>query len=143
MPTAPQRRVVFIDDEKPYNALMRQLLTDHFDCPVDAFLDPTTALAALPSLNPAVVVTDYFMPDLNGLELIRRATPLVPATAFVLISGNNLSAEQEAMDRLPALKGFLPKPFGWRTLADEILRVWPATCVRPSPTGGLSPNGKS
>lgn len=73
------------------------------------------------------------MPEIDGLEFIRQATPLVPATAFVLISGHNLSAEREAMGRLVALKGFLPKPFGWRKLADEIIRVWPSHLTAPMP----------
>lgn len=123
---------------------MQQLLSDNLGCPVHGFLKPVEALAAIPSLNPAVVVTDYSMPDINGFALIRQAGPRVPSTAFILISGNDLSAEQETMDGLVGLKAFLPKPFGWRRLADEILRVWPEGCERPpGPLLRQDPGGRT
>ena len=120
-----------MDDEKSYTDLLTQMLADNLDCPVHAFARPLEALKFLPQLNPGVVVTDYYMPQLNGLEFIRHAAPLVPEAAFVMISGHNLSAEEDTMARLPALKSFLAKPFGWRKLADEILRVWPGHLTAP------------
>jgi len=129
--TPLRQSIVMVDDEKSYTDLMTQLLADHLDCPVHGFIRPLAALEALPALNPGVVVTDYFMPQLNGIDFIRQASPLVPAAAFVMITGNNLEHERATLDALRALKGFLPKPFGWRKLADEILRVWPAASSAP------------
>ncbi len=120
-----------MDDEKSYTDLLTQMLADNFDCPVHAFSRPVDALKALPQYNPAVVVSDYYMPQLNGLEFIRQASLVVPDAAFVMITGHNLAAEEDTMARLPALKGFLAKPFGWRKLADEILRVWPPHSPAP------------
>jgi len=128
---------VLVDDEKSYTDLLTQMLAENLDCPVHAFARPLEAIKALPALNPGVIVTDYYMPQLNGLEFIRQAAPLVPETAFVMITGHNLSAEEDTMSRLPALKGFLAKPFGWRKLADEILRVWPRHLVAPAPRAGV------
>lgn len=127
----PPRPIVLVDDEKSYTDLMAQMLADHLDCPVHAFARPLEALKVLSSLNPGVVVTDYYMPQLNGLEFIRQAAPWVPDAAFVMITGHNLAAEEEAMARLTVLKGVLEKPFGWRKLAAEILRVWPNHLAPP------------
>lgn len=101
------------------------LLGEALKCPVHSFLRPTAALKQLPSLRPAVVVTDFSMPEMNGIDFIRQATPLSPGTMFVMITGNDLSARQDDLDRLAPLRGLLSKPFAWRVLADEILRVWP------------------
>ena len=131
MTRPPTKSIVLLDDEKSYTELMCGLLAENLDCPVHGFMRPLEALRALPAINPGVVVTDYFMPELDGIEFIRRATPLVPGAAFVLITGNNLSAQQDELDRLAPLKGFLAKPFGWKKLADEILRVWPAGVPAP------------
>jgi DNA-binding NtrC family response regulator len=127
----PSKPIILVDDEKSYTDLLTQMLEENLDCSVHAFSRPLEALKALPRLTPSVVVTDYFMPQLNGLDFIRQAAPLVPDAAFVLITGHNLEAEREMMARLAPLKGFLAKPFGWRTLANEILRVWP--CHLPAP----------
>lgn len=110
---------------------MVSMLAENLACPVHGFTRPLAALEALPSIRPGVVITDYYMPEITGIELIRRATPLVPGAVFVMITGNNLSSQQAELDRLTALKGFLPKPFGWRRLADEVMRVWPPEVAAP------------
>ncbi|HVS51508.1 MAG TPA: response regulator [Opitutaceae bacterium] len=125
MPPASRKSIVLVDDEKSYSELLTQMLAENLDCPVHAFSRPLDTLQALPALNAAVVVTDYFMPQIDGLDFIRRAAPLVPKAVFVLISGHNLTAHEDEMARLKSLKAYIPKPFGWRKLADEILRVWP------------------
>jgi DNA-binding NtrC family response regulator len=129
---APLKSIVLVDDEKSYSDLLTTMLAENLDCPVHAFFRPLDALAALPGLDPGVVVTDYYMPQLNGIDFIRQATPLVPNAAFVMITGHNLTPHEDEMARLKALKGFLAKPFGWRKLADEILRVWPESVPAPS-----------
>lgn len=111
---------------------MQQLLTDHFDCRVYSFSRPADALEALVELDPGVVVTDYFMPQINGVELIRRASPLVPQATFIMISGNNVSDFADELPRLPTLKAFIAKPVGYLRLASEIERVWPAETPAPA-----------
>lgn len=123
---------MLVDDERSYTELMTQLLAENLDCPVHGFTRPAEALQKISSLNPGVVVTDYFMPQIDGIEFVRQAAALVPEATFVMITGHNLSSEQETLNRLPALKGFLSKPFGWRKLADEIIRVWPDATTLPA-----------
>jgi DNA-binding NtrC family response regulator len=134
--TAPLKSIVLVDDEKSYTDLMAHMLAENLNCPVHAFFRPLEALAALPALDPAVIVTDYYMPQLNGLELIRQAATVAPQAVFVLISGHNLDAAEDEIARLNALRGVLAKPFGWRKLAEEILRVWPQDLATPSYRAG-------
>lgn len=133
-----KKSIVLLDDEASYNELMTQLLAANLDCPVRGFIRPHEALEALRTLDPAVVVTDYFMPEMNGIEFIRQAAPLVPHATFVMISGNNLSGEADRLAALDPLKAVLAKPFGWRKLADEILRVWPAEIAAPVHRAGAT-----
>ena len=121
----PTKSVVLVDDDQAYADLMVEILSHNLDCPVVSFTRPLEALAALPLLAPSVIVTDYNMPQLNGLEFIRQAVPLAPHAAFVVMTGHDLTFARDEMDRLGALKGFLEKPFGSRQLAAEIIRVWP------------------
>lgn len=131
MPLPLPPAIVLLDDEKSYTELMGQLLGEEFDCPVHGFNRPLAALEALPSIQPGVVVTDYFMPQIDGIEFIRRASVLLPAASFLVITGHNLAEQEDALSRLPALRGVLAKPFGWRKLADEIIRAWPAGLPAP------------
>jgi DNA-binding NtrC family response regulator len=132
----PAKAIVLVDDEKSYNDLMTQLLSQNLQCPVHGFVRPLDALKAIPTIDVAVIVTDYFMPEINGVEFIRQAAPLAPKASFVMITGNNLSEHADRLAKLPNLKGVLAKPFGWRTLADEIMRVWPTDTQQPWPKAG-------
>ena len=111
---------------------MSQMLQEHLDRNVIAFTRPLDALGALPTLRPAVIVTDYYMPQLSGVDFIRLASAAVPSAVFILISGHNLDPLEDQLARLPQLKTYLSKPFGFRTLADEILRVWPRDVPVPA-----------
>lgn len=125
MNSVPRKTVVIVDDEKSYADLLAQLLKDNVECTVHVFYRPADALAAIPELKPSVIVTDYYMPEINGLDFIRQATVLLPETAFVLITGHNMSTSLDELANLASLKGHLAKPFGWRQLASEVLKVWP------------------
>jgi DNA-binding NarL/FixJ family response regulator len=45
-----------------------------------------SALAALPALQPDVVLVDINLPGLNGIECVRRLKPLLPQTQFVILT---------------------------------------------------------
>ncbi|MBS0633315.1 MAG: response regulator [Verrucomicrobia bacterium] len=119
------KTIVLVDDEKSYVDLLAAMLLEHLETPVHTFTRPLAALAELPKLNPGIIVTDYYMPQLNGFEFITQAAPLVPDVPFLLITGHAMTLPPEEIARIRPLKGVIAKPFGWRVLADEILRHWP------------------
>jgi FixJ family two-component response regulator len=116
---------VIVDDERSYVDLLAQMLLDNLDCDVHAFTRADAALLALPAIDVGVVVTDYFMPEMDGVDFIRRASALVPNAAFVLISGHDLDSIEHELCRLPTLRTRLQKPFGWKPLAEAVIAVWP------------------
>lgn len=116
---------MIVDDERSYVELISQMIGEHLECEVHAFTRPEDALSVIGSLAPGVVVTDYFMPQIDGVEFIQRATPIVPEAAFIMISGHDLDSIEHDLRRLKRLKGRLQKPFGWRPLADAVLEAWP------------------
>lgn len=120
-----------MDDEKSYTDVLSLAIEDSLQRPVVAFTRPLDALGALPTLRPPLIVTDYFMPQLNGLEFIRLAGAMLPQTPFVLISGHNLSGIALEIARMGMVKSVLAKPFSGRTLVEEILRIWPDHAPRP------------
>lgn len=124
-----RRSVVIVDDEKSYAELIAQMIADNLDCTVHAFTRPVEALGGLAKISAGVVVTDYSMPQMNGIEFIRRASRIAPHAAFIMISGDDLDPLAQELARLRRLKMRLRKPFGWRPLADAILQVWPGSDV--------------
>jgi FixJ family two-component response regulator len=120
---APQP-IVIIDDEKSFADMLGDLLGEHLDAPVRTFTDPEAAIASIPSLHPGVVVTDYYMPTINGLDLVRRIGTVSPSTPCILITGHPFDLSDHGDDGLQNLKGVLSKPFRWKVLAELIQQHW-------------------
>ncbi len=103
------------------------MIADNLDCSVHAFTRPMDALGGLARISAGVVVTDYSMPQMNGIEFIKRASRIAPSAAFIMISGDDLGPLGDQLDRLRRLKMRLRKPFGWRPLAEAVINVWPGS----------------
>lgn len=116
---------MIVDDETSYIDLLAQLIGDNLNRPVFTFSRPTEALQALPDIDVGAIVTDFYMPDLNGFEFIQRASAIVPGVPFILITGHGLDLTDEESAQFPALKSVIHKPFLWRRLAMEIIKYWP------------------
>lgn len=116
---------MLVDDERSYLDLLSQMLGENLDSPIYSYTRPLDALAEVNTVKPAVIVTDFDMPQINGVDFIRQARSLAPDTVFVLITGRNLGMNDLDVSDIPTLKAFIPKPFRWKHLADEVIRVWP------------------
>ena len=131
MPTSPSKTggkiVVLVDDEFSYIDLLQQLLSDHLACPVHGFTKPADALRAMPGLNVGMIITDYQMPDINGLQFVAEVQKIDPTIPAVMITAYNMSFTPRELAAVPSLKVVVRKPFKWTVLADEVVKYWPDT----------------
>ena len=75
-----------VDDEPMLLDLAATILQPlGFD--VRTFRDPKQALAEFPAAKPAVVVTDYAMGGMNGMDLMRECRRINPRQKMILLSG--------------------------------------------------------
>ncbi len=80
-----ERILLVDDDEKLIKGLVRHL-DDEFD--ITAALGPGQALELLETDGPfAVVVSDMRMPEMNGVELLRRVRETSPDTVRIMLTG--------------------------------------------------------
>lgn len=97
--------IVFIDDE-PMLCRALTLTLRRLGRTVLTFTNPTEAIAHLAtSERPAVVICDYRMPELTGLQVLALLPVGIP---FILISGDLSVGESAQLERVTA---FLSKPF--------------------------------
>ena len=116
---------MIVDDETSYVDLLAQLLSDNLNCPVFTFARPLEALEAFKQMDVGMVLTDFYMPQLDGFEFVTHASALLPGVPFILITGHAIDLNEEEFAQFPALKSVLHKPFLWRRVAAEILKYWP------------------
>lgn len=117
--------VVLVDDEIAYIDLLQQLLSEHLACPIRGFTTPLEALDALPNLNVGLIITDYQMPAMNGLEFIAEVQKKYPQIPAVMITAYMLKFNKSELAKVPALKAIVRKPFKWKTLAEHVVKYWP------------------
>ena len=120
-----EKIVVLVDDEFSYIDLLQQLLGEHLDRPVHGFTKPADALRALPSLNVGLIITDYQMPEINGLQFIAAVQKINPAIPVLMITAYNMSFTDRELAAVPSLKAIVRKPFKWTELAAELVKYWP------------------
>jgi DNA-binding NtrC family response regulator len=129
--SSPEKTIVLVDDEVAYVDLLVQLLGDYFSCPVRGFSKPSEALAALPTMNVGLLITDFEMPEMNGVAFIQTLQTLNPDIPVLMITGHSLNLTDREKQAMPALRGSVGKPFKWRALADEVAKHWSGPALAP------------
>ncbi len=82
--------IIIVDNEYTVLRSLEILIKPKVDR-LDCFTDPNAALLHIKEFGHSVDIlfADYFMPEMNGLELIRKSAPyLKPETLKVIISGH-------------------------------------------------------
>jgi DNA-binding NtrC family response regulator len=116
--------IVIVDDERSFTDMIGNLLQEHFTVPVYTFTRAEDAIGEIAALRPGIIVTDYYMPGMNGLEFIRAVHALSPDIPSMIITGHSFNLDEHSQDGLGNLKEVLPKPFRWQQLAAAICRHW-------------------
>lgn len=110
------RRILVVDDE-PELTRMLQVLFEHFGFEVQRAHGTAQGMAALATQAPDLVVLDFMMPHLNGIELCRyiRRDPRTSQLPIIIYSA--VSNEDNIQAALAAgATRFVPK-----TIANEQL----------------------
>lgn len=91
-------RVLVAEDDEPMRDVISDVLTKA-GYNVFPAVDGMVAIQELKKRHYDVILTDYQMPRLNGLELLAFSQELMPETPVILISGAHPSLEQVAIER--------------------------------------------
>jgi len=121
---SPVKRVLIVDDEPHVTMTLSSVL----ETLGDAYVIDTTntshdVLARFQRDDYALMITDYKMPGLNGIELTKAVRAISPQTNVILMTAYGDSALFEKMQGLH-FDGFLDKPFTvaqLRTMVTQML----------------------
>ena len=117
-------RILIVDDQASIRSLIRASLhqlgfTDVVEAP-----DGEEALRVLLTRSIHLVISDFNMPKLDGLALLRaiRGHPPIKNIAFVMLTGR---ADRELVQRAVqfGVNNFLVKPFTVATLKQKVEEV--------------------
>ncbi|MBI1811989.1 MAG: response regulator [Nitrospirae bacterium] len=116
-----QYRVMVIDDEKIVCDMAKMSLEQEGYI-VETFLNAEPALARLKEGRFDVVVTDYKMKGIDGMDVLRTVKNLYPETDVIMITAfANLDTAIEALRG--KVHDFFPKPVKIKELKTSIQRA--------------------
>src|SRR5690348_18053320 len=90
---------------------VRAYLALETDYLVEGFTDPEKAAAFIRERNYDVIVSDYLMPKMTGIQLLRQAKDAAPEASRILLTGH--ADKQSAIDAINdvALFQYIEKPW--------------------------------
>lgn len=115
------KRILVVDDEAIARLALDELLREEGYI-VETAEDGLRALRKLEAFAPDVLLTDYRMPGLDGLGLLRQALALYPTLPVIVMSANDTVGDkscEEAARRAGAI-GVVPKPIDFDKLLGAI-----------------------
>jgi two-component system, OmpR family, KDP operon response regulator KdpE len=125
-------RVLVVDDEPQITRVLKTVLTSQ-GYQVRIAAEGDSALSSLAEWHPELVITDLYMPRMNGVELCRRIRAVSGVPIIVLSVKGEERTKVEALDS--GADDYVTKPFG----TDELLaRVRAALRRSGSTTEGSS-----
>ena len=117
----PSSKIMVIDDEKIVGD-MAKLSLEQDGYHVETFLNAQPALKRLEEERFDIVVTDYKMKGIDGMEVLKDVKDRYPATHVIMITAfANLDAAIEALRG--DVHDFFPKPVKIKELKSSIKRA--------------------
>jgi DNA-binding NtrC family response regulator len=115
--------VAIIDDEPDLAYLFKEALSQIDGAEVFAFTDPSLALEHFKAnhQNYMVIISDYRMPTMTGMELLSKIKDVNPAVTRIMMSAFEI--QDELFQEYNCIDKFLQKPVLMTALIDEVRKL--------------------
>jgi CheY-like chemotaxis protein len=120
-PAAGAPVTIFVVDDEPMLLDLAAAILEPLGYDVLTFSNPAAALAKVPLAKPALIVTDFAMGKVSGLDLIRECKRRDPLQKIMLLSGTvdeNIYAGDDAKP-----DAFLAKPYQVLDLIESVQKL--------------------
>jgi two-component system chemotaxis response regulator CheY len=133
MPIDKSMNVLIVDDYKTMLRIIRNLLKQIEFNNVDEATDGAEALAKLRSGNFGLVISDWNMVPMTGLQLLQevRADARLKSTPFIMVTAES-KAENVVAAKQAGVSNYIVKPFNAETLREKIEKVLGHDRLRPA-----------
>lgn len=112
------KATIFVVDDEPMLLELAEVILKPLGCTVRTFRDPEVALKEVALAPPEVIITDYAMGRMTGMDLIRECRRLNPKQKMILVSG---TVDGQVFADAPVKPNeFLSKPYQIQELTETV-----------------------
>ena len=127
LPAAGAGEILLADNDESASALNRAIL-EAAGYNAAHFATPSELLAALKVDIPQVIVTDFDLVEMSGLDLAQRAQEIEPDVKVILLTGGGDESTAQAALRM-GVSDYIKKPPGPIALARSVQRAFHQTAA--------------
>jgi len=114
-------KILIVDDEQTIRELLIRLLKPDYE--ITTVCDGQEAIKVLENDKRFdIILTDFKMPEMDGMELLRRSLDLIPDISVIIMTGfGSIEIATEAMKE--GACDFIEKPFNFEKIINTIEKV--------------------
>jgi len=122
---ARTRIVIVVEDDRPIGELLAEVINEEEGYHAILLTRPTEALQTLEQLQPDLLVLDFGLPGMSGLELYDRLRQEEHLRSVPVIFETAVSRENRAEFRRRGIRKVLQKPFDLSELIADVKELAP------------------
>jgi two-component system chemotaxis response regulator CheY len=111
------QRAIVVDDSSFQRTIVQNTIENWFDV-IGTASDGKEAIEVFREKRPDVITMDIMMPEMNGIESLRRIKDISPETTIVMVT--SVSQDEKMREAAKAgADGYVTKPVDTERLRDE------------------------
>ena len=111
------QRAIVVDDSSFQRTIVQNTIENWFDV-IGTASDGKKAIEVFREKRPDVITMDIMMPEMNGIESLRRIKDISPETTIVMVT--SVSQDEKMREAAKAgADGYVTKPVDTERLRDE------------------------
>jgi len=79
-------RILLVDDDRTCLRMLKKILAPMPDCEIDAFISASIALEKAIQADYDLVISDYMMPEMDGITFLKKYMKSQPRTSRIILS---------------------------------------------------------
>ncbi len=135
-----QPNILFVDDERLLHNVFIRLFTRH-GMQITTCLTATQAIDELKKNAFDLVVTDFMMPDMDGLALLAHIRQQYPRLKVIMITAHS-NVQHAVRTMKSGAIDYIPKPFSTTELLERVQRCLEKPAPKPAATVNGTPGAE-
>ena len=117
-------KTILIIEDEPLNMELEKALFEAAGYTVLEAEEAKKGIAKAKEKKPDVIIVDYQMPKIDGIQLIKKLQldPKTKGIPCIIVTASTTEEQREMLKKSDAC-GFITKPINTRTFVDEVIKL--------------------